>query len=295
LLFQQRLLNLLPVARDSAIEIMSDGYLVLDSHNYILDLNKTMQSIMGLSAREAIGIQLPDTIARQLRPDDKHATKDEIDLNINGELRYYRVHYSPLSRSHKKSEGSILLFYDITQSKRFEQKLTDIATHDHLTGLPNRVLLEDRFDVALARARRNNKRFAVMICDLDYFKNVNDSMGHMAADKLLRAIAARLNRIMRGGDTLARAGGDEFVIILSEISTEKEAANVAARITKAFEKPFTVEDEEIIMSASIGIAIYPDNGEKIGILLRNADAAMYQIKNSGGANFMMYNEQKPAI
>jgi diguanylate cyclase (GGDEF)-like protein/PAS domain S-box-containing protein len=285
LIFRQRLLDVLPVARDSAIEMLSDGYVVLDEHGYILDINPAMQIIIGLPAAEIIGKQLPDIILKQLNQDNGQIVKNEISLAVKGELKYYRVHASPFKKSPDKNEGCILLFYDITESKQFEQKLTAMATHDYLTGLPNRVLLADRFEVALARAKRNRNKFAVMICDLDEFKNVNDTLGHITADKVLKSIATRLNKIMRGGDTLARTGGDEFVIVLSEISKEEEIATVARRIIRAFKKPFIVDTHEIFMSFSIGISIYPDNGRKMWSLINKADSAMYCVKNEGGASY----------
>ena len=289
-IFRQRLLDVLPVARDSAIEMLNDGYVVLDEQDCILDLNRAMQIIVGLPASDLIGKPLPDIILKQMDRQNSLTDKNEISLSVKGEPRYYRVHASPLKRSTDKIAGCILLFYDITENKQFEQKLTAMATHDYLTGLPNRVLLEDRFEVALARARRNDKKFAVMVCDIDDFKNVNDTLGHITGDKVLKSITGRLNKIMRGGDTLARAGGDEFVILLSEISTEEEAKTVARRIETAFSKSFTVDSKEINTSFSIGIAIYPDNGKKIWALLNKADAAMYQVKSEGGKGYHIFRE-----
>jgi diguanylate cyclase (GGDEF)-like protein/PAS domain S-box-containing protein len=289
-IFRQRLLDILPVARDSAIEMLNDGYIVLDEQDCILDLNRTMQTIIGMPAADLIGKPLPDIILKQLNLNTSQAAKNEVSLAVQGELRYYRVHASPLKKTPEKKEGCILLFYDITENKQFEQKLTAMATHDYLTGLPNRILLEDRFEVALARAKRNSNKFAVMICDIDDFKNVNDTLGHITGDKLLKSITTRLNKTMRGGDTLARAGGDEFVILLSEISTEEETVTVARRIETAFNKPFTIDANEIYTSFSIGIAIYPDNGKKIWALLNKADSAMYRVKNKGGKGYYIFRE-----
>jgi diguanylate cyclase (GGDEF)-like protein len=129
-----------------------------------------------------------------------------------------------------------------------------------------------------------------MVCDIDDFKNVNDTLGHITGDKVLKSISGRLNKMMRGGDTLARAGGDEFVILLSEISTEEEAETVARRIEIAFTKPFTIDSKEINTSFSIGIAIYPDNGKKIWALLNKADSAMYQVKSEGGKGCHIFKE-----
>jgi len=283
---RQRFLDVLPIARDTAIERMSDGYLVLDSENYILDLNNKMQSILGLSPGKAIGYPLPETLINQLNLKENNNDRVEIELNVEGENRYFRVNFSPL----KQNEGSVLLFYDITESKQFEHKLSDMATHDFLTGLPNRVILQDRLEMAVARAKRNNSKFAIMVCDLDNFKGVNDTLGHGIADKLLQAIGARLNSKMRGEDTLARAGGDEFVVLLSRISTEEEVTAAARRILEAFQEKYIIEGHEITISISIGIAIYPDSGTGIGTLLKNADDAMYVVKKQGRGNFHICNQ-----
>jgi len=288
---RQRLLDILPVARDLAIEMLRDGYVVLDRDSYILDLNGVMQTIVGIPARKAIGKKLPETISRQISLHPDEAAKNEISLNIQGKQRYYRVHCSPLKKTARKNEGNILLFYDITESKQFEYKLADMATHDYLTGLPNRIILKDRLIVALARAKRNSRKFAVMVCDIDNFKMINDTFGHLIGDRILQLIATQLNNCMRDEDTLSRIGGDEFVVLLPEISGEKEAVGVAKRILKIFQDKFKVDDYEINVLLSIGISIYPDNGEDMDTLLKKADDAMYAVKRQGKAKYCIYGNK----
>jgi diguanylate cyclase (GGDEF)-like protein len=179
---------------------------------------------------------------------------------------------------------------DITDRKNAEQRLVTMATHDVLTGLPNRVLLYESFNIALANARRNRKGLAIMSLDLDKYKEVNDTYGHDIGDELLKAAAARLLGIVRQADTVSRIGGDEFVLILWEITEAADAIKVAKKIRDSFNRPFNIKDISINISASIGIAIYPEHGDSIEVLLKKSDEAMYQVKNSGRNNFKLYND-----
>jgi diguanylate cyclase (GGDEF)-like protein len=161
------------------------------------------------------------------------------------------------------------------------RQLRHMATHDALTGLPNRALLEDRLHQAIAQAQRHEQRFAVLVCDLDRFKLVNDSMGHHAGDLFLQEIARRLSACVRDGDTLARQGGDEFVFVLSPPAGEGEAEAVSRRALAALAAPMRIDGIDIHTSASFGVAIYPRDGERADLLLANADAAMYHAKQNG--------------
>jgi diguanylate cyclase (GGDEF)-like protein len=176
------------------------------------------------------------------------------------------------------------------ERKQLEQKLAFIATHDSLTGLPNRFLLLDRLALAISQAERNSKSLAVLMLDLDRFKNVNDSFGHSMGDQLLQAAGERLTGIVRGYDTVARLGGDEFIILLTEISGAAEAAEICSRIIELFKKPFILNQNIVNVTTSIGIAMYPDNGKDAESLLKNADTAMYEVKGSGRCNFAMCRE-----
>jgi diguanylate cyclase (GGDEF)-like protein len=176
------------------------------------------------------------------------------------------------------------------ERKQLEQKLAFIATHDSLTGLPNRFLLLDRLALAINQAERNNKSLAVLMIDLDRFKNVNDSFGHSMGDQLLQAAGERLTGIVRGYDTVARLGGDEFIVLLTEIDGVIEATEICSRIIELFRKPFILNQNIVNVTASIGIAMYPDNGKDAESLLKNADTAMYEVKGSGRCNFAMCRE-----
>jgi diguanylate cyclase (GGDEF)-like protein/PAS domain S-box-containing protein len=177
---------------------------------------------------------------------------------------------------------------DVTERKMLEQKLADMATHDYLTGLPNRILLNDRFQVALAQANRNNYKLGIMSLDLDHFKEVNDTMGHAVGDQLLKAAGTRLSDILRSSDTVARLGGDEFLLLLQEIHYPEDATLIAEKIVDSCKEPLRVNGFELHISTSIGIAIYPDNGEDMDTLMRKSDAAMYFSKRHGGMQYKVF-------
>jgi diguanylate cyclase len=168
------------------------------------------------------------------------------------------------------------------------QQLRHLATHDSLTGLPNRVLLDDRLQQAIAHADRDARSFAVLICDLDRFKLINDSLGHRAGDELLQEVARRLSTVVRTADTVARFGGDEFVLIGTSIADAEDAAGLASRVMDVMQAPVRIAAIDIHTSPSIGIAMYPDDGETIHALLAHADAAMYSAKQNGRGNFRRY-------
>lgn len=174
---------------------------------------------------------------------------------------------------------------DVTERKQMEQKLLEMATHDVLTGLPNRTLLYDRCGVALANVQRYNKKLAIMTLDLDLFKNINDTLGHDIGDRLLIATAGRLTGALRKSDTVARMGGDEFVLLLGEVDDEHDAVNVADKILEDFRQPFLIDGHRLKVTVSIGIAIYPDNGDDIEDLIKNSDRLLYNAKQNGRDRF----------
>src|SRR6266850_5083037 len=177
---------------------------------------------------------------------------------------------------------------ELEQAKARAQHLAD---HDALTGLPNRRLLEDRLTQALALSQRNRKQTAVMFIDLDRFKPINDSLGHAAGDVLLREVSQRLVSQLRIGDTICRIGGDEFVVVLPEVKRSSDVAQVAQKVIEQVSQPVTVENRELAVTCSIGIAVFPDDGHDAETLIRNADAAMYAAKELGRANYQFFTEQ----
>jgi diguanylate cyclase (GGDEF)-like protein len=178
---------------------------------------------------------------------------------------------------------------DITDRKRAEEMISYQAYHDILTDLPNRMLFKDRLGLAVIQAKRKVTELAVMFIDLDRFKLVNDTLGHVKGDELLQQAAARLKACLRRGDTLARQGGDEFTIVLPELRDRGDAKAVAEKFLDALQKPFDLDGHVVHISASIGIAVYPNDGETIDELLRHADIAMYQVKALGKNGHSFYH------
>ena len=179
---------------------------------------------------------------------------------------------------------------DITGQKMAEEKIRQMAYHDSLTGLPNRKLFSDRLGIALTQAQRNKKEVGIAMLDLDNFKEVNDTLGHAGGGLLLKAAAERLSAALRKSDTVARMGGDEFVLILPELKGMEDAIQVAQKIVDSFRKPFLIDTHQLVVTTSIGIAVYPNDGMDGDILLKNADIAMYQAKEAGRDRYQIYNK-----
>ena len=177
---------------------------------------------------------------------------------------------------------------DITERKQVEKQLTHLATHDSLTGLPNRTLFNDRLETALENTRRNLKRLAVMILDLDGFKVINDTLGHAAGDHLLTMVSERLRSSLRKSDTIARMGGDEFMILVTGIDSEDNVGLIAQKVIDVFKKPFMLHEQPVKMTISIGVAMYPGDGERSDTLVQNADRSMYIAKEQGRNRYQRY-------
>jgi diguanylate cyclase (GGDEF)-like protein/PAS domain S-box-containing protein len=184
--------------------------------------------------------------------------------------------------------GVVMTGRDVTERKNFERQLQQLAFHDSLTGLPNRALLTDRLERALARADRFFERIAVLFIDLDNFKLINDGLGHGAGDRLLVGFGDRLRGCIRAGDTVARLGGDEFIVLLEDISTTNEATAMAERIAELLRAPMAVGDREVVVTASIGIALSTPHHDRTESVLRNADLALYRAKALGKARWALF-------
>jgi diguanylate cyclase (GGDEF)-like protein len=188
--------------------------------------------------------------------------------------------------------GAVIVFRDVSAAREMALQMAHSAQHDVLTGLPNRLLLNDRVSHAIALARRHMKKVAVLFLDLDGFKQINDSLGHPIGDKLLQSIANRLVDCVRASDTVSRLGGDEFVVLLSEVDETDDAAITAKIILQTVADPHSIDQQELYVTTSIGVSVYPDDGLDAETLIKNADIAMYQAKDNGRRNYEFF---KPAV
>ena len=268
----------------SLVQNSSDLIVVVDAERVITDVTPVAERMVGRAPEELVGTSLLDLV----HADDVETVGASL---ADAGVAAWRIvhadgHWIDVESTatdllaDSAVRGIVLAVRDVSERRGLEQRLQHQAFHDALTGLPNRVLFEDRVRQAVARSRRSGKPMAVLFVDLDDFKTVNDSLGHAAGDELLVQTAARLDDSLRGSDTAARLGGDEFALLLEEISGPEEAEAVAVRLHDALEQPFQIGDEEVFVRASAGIVI--TDGATVGDdLLRNADTAMYAAKAGG--------------
>ena len=188
--------------------------------------------------------------------------------------------------------GAVMIFRDVSVARAMAKHISHSAQHDFLTGLPNRMLLNDRISQDIALAPRHSRQVAVLFLDLDGFKHINDSLGHPIGDKLLQSVARRLLECVRIADTVSRQGGDEFVVLLSEAEQWEDAAIVARRMLQSVAAPHSIDQHELHVTTSIGVSVFPDDGQDAETLIKNADTAMYQAKGNGRQSCQFF---KPAM
>jgi len=282
------------------VESSTDAILMLDRERNVITCNQAFLDLFGYQKTEVEGqsIRIVHPSEESFRTYGKAtyplvervgSLREEWDLmRKDGTIFSAEIVTSPIRSPDGTTTGYICIIRDITERKRAEEELAYMATHDSLTGLPNRTLFYDRLTMALTQARRSPKKLAVMLLDLDYFKNVNDTLGHSVGDQLLRAVGNRLSGLLRKGDTIARIGGDEFLLLLPEMLQVEYATTLAQKVLQAFREPFAFDGHELHITTSIGIAIFPDDGDNADTLLKNADIAMYRAKNKGRDSFQRY-------
>src|ERR1700674_4592123 len=188
--------------------------------------------------------------------------------------------------------GAVIVFHDVSVARSMSLQMTHSAQHDFLTGLPNRMLLNERVSHAIALASRHMRKVVVLFLDLDGFKHINDSLGHPIGDQLLQSIAKRLVNCVRGSDTVSRQGGDEFVVLLSEVAHSEDPAITARRMLQAVKGTHSIGQHDLHVTTSIGVSVYPDDGLDAETLIKNADTAMYQAKENGRQSYQFF---KPAM
>lgn len=278
--------------RAKAFDYLFDAVVVTDLQGIIIDWNTGSEKLYGYSKEEAIGqhvnvLHVPD--------DSEHITAEVISavekfgkwsgevrmLHKDGHIGWIESMCVPFFDEHEQMVGALGINRDITDRKNESERLKYLAHYDHLTDIPNRYLLLDRLTHLIAQSERNQSTFALLYIDLDKFKTINDTKGHAFGDQVLKEVALRIKQSIRNSDTVARIGGDEFVVLLEKTSNKNNVSKMIETLTTSLSRAFIVNGEELKISCSIGVALYPDEGNTTDSLLAAADKAMYKIKYKG--------------
>jgi len=281
-----------------------EGVIVTDPDGIILSVNPAFSDITGYSASEAIG-QNPNLLRSQRHTpefygkfwaalqQDGHWRGEIWNRRKSGEAYLQRTTINLVPAQHHQPACYVAVFADVTEFWRKDERITHLAYHDPLTDLPNRTLLMNRLTHALAVSERQNERLGVLFIDLDGFKAVNDNFGHHIGDEILQDVALRLKSSIRTADTVARIGGDEFVVLMEGLNNPQECATLANKLLASLSWELPAAAARICVGASVGIAIYPEDGSDAATLLKHADAALYAAK-SDGKGVYCYHEQAPS-
>ena len=291
----------------TTLQSIGEAVITTDSGGRIAYMNPIAEALIGVSQDEVRGARLstvvvvrhhgsrdalPCPVGQCLREGRSNTlTEDGILVSRSGEEHAIRASAAPLRNPKGAITGVVLSISNVTEARRLAQQMAFQANHDALTKLPNRNLFQDRLEHAIVRSRRGREPLAVLFVDLDHFKHVNDSLGHAAGDTLLCGVAARLEACVRAEDTVARLSGDEFVILLEGLSHAELATLVARKVIQALLPPFVVEAHEFFITCSIGIAVFPRDGDDRQTLLKNADTAMYRAKEQGRNTFRFFTAE----
>ena len=294
----------------ATLNSIGDAVLSTDIPGNVTYLNPVAERMTGWPPQEALGrplsdvFQIVDATTREAarNPIDEAIQLDRIVrltpncllIRRDGTETAIEDSASPIHDQSGQVIGAVIVFKDVSEARAISLRAVYLAQHDFLTDLPNRMLLNDRFTQAIALARRHGHRLGVLFLDLDQFKHVNDSLGHGIGDRLLQSVGRRLLTCVRSSDTVSRQGGDEFVVLLSEIEHAYDAATSAQKIIAALVAPHDVAHHQLHVSATIGISIYPDDGPDAETLIKCADTAMYYAKGRGRNNYHFFERQMNA-
>jgi diguanylate cyclase (GGDEF)-like protein/PAS domain S-box-containing protein len=283
----------------TVFEISDEAVVVTNPQNEIISVNPAFTAITGYALQDVLG-RNPRMFSAKILPREFYADmwrsltetgswRGEVtNRKRSGEVYIEWLSLKCVLDGKGRLTHYVAVFSDITARKAAERRIQHLALHDGLTNLPNRILLSERLSQAIMLAHREGSRLALMYFDLDKFKPVNDEFGHEVGDRLLQAVSERVRDCLRASDTLARIGGDEFVVLLPKLADERDARAVAEKICAALAVPFSLGDRVFEISASIGLAIYPEHGADEQTLTRHADAAMYQAKKYGRNQVVIY-------
>jgi diguanylate cyclase (GGDEF)-like protein/PAS domain S-box-containing protein len=287
---------------ESIIDTVREPLIILDQELRVVSVNRSFYGVFKVKPEETVGQliydlgnkqwdipklrELLETILPQKASFDNYEVVH--DFATIGR-RIMLLNARQIEQRTEKARIILLAIEDITTRKEMEEKIKRLAYHDSLTGLPNRMLLSDRLNMAKILSDRNRKKLALMMLDIDKFKEINDTLGHHIGDLLLQVVAEKLTGILRKEDTVARFGGDEFVLVLPDQIDVQTALNVARKVIDAFRGTVVLEGRALIITSSIGISIYPDHGQDIDTVLKNADSAMYRAKQAGRNQYRLYN------
>jgi len=277
----------------------NEAIMITDSDLHIISVNRAYQKIMGYDESEALAL---DTAAIGMRlhthgffrnfmsvlKERGYWQGEMFNERKNGEVFPCWFSISLVTNGRGEPENYIAIFNDITEQKNTRAQIDFLAHHDSLTGLPNRILLNDRLEMAISTAKRERKMLGILFIDLDRFKNVNDSLGHSVGDQILKEMGRRLSNIITTGDTVSRLGGDEFVVLFPKIKDEGNLVDMTQALSEGLQQPYHVDGISLHLTPSIGIAMYPTDGNDPDTLIKNADAAMYLAKEKGRNNFQFY-------
>lgn len=284
---------------EDIIKSMAEALFVTDMDGKIIRTNPSAEEMLGYHSKELQEIHIYDLISEnhenikamveEILTTDTPIPNIETKLTIrDGTTIPVILSYSVLHDPSSKKLGMVCVAKDITENKRAEQHLNYLATHDPLTNLPNRTLFIDRLKQAMSRAPWHDRLLAVMFLDLDRFKKVNDTLGHHVGDVLLKEVAVRLMSCVRDGDTVSRFGGDEFVVMFNDVGKKSDVFHIAEKLINVINEPFILAGEKLVTTTSVGVSLFPTDGNDANMLLKNADTAMYRAKESGRNNYQLY-------
>jgi diguanylate cyclase (GGDEF)-like protein/PAS domain S-box-containing protein len=283
---------------------IGDAVVSTDLSGQVTYLNAVAETLTGWSLKDAIGRPLesvfqiidattrlpaPNPMVRAIAENKAVAlTPNCVLVRRDGNESAIEDSVAPIHDRQGAVTGAVMVFHDVSAARAMTLRMSYLAQHDSLTDLPNRVLLNDRLHEAIALSGRHQRKLAILFVDLDHFKHVNDSLGHIVGDLLLQSVARRLFTCVRSSDTVGRQGGDEFVIILWEVRQAEDAGVTASKLLESLRPPHHINEHELHVTASIGVVTYPDDGENVETLMRKADSAMYHAKESGRDSFQFF-------